>query len=86
MLKEAFTKNLNYGQALSVELLKNMIWVYDRLFFTVFLILPANGFPRFLSLGKKILEFRGKFLEFREKILSLGRKNWEKMSVFTYFF
>ena len=52
-------------------------------FFTVFFILPANGFPRFLSLGKKILEFRGKILEFRVKILSLGRKNMKKSSVFT---
>jgi len=49
-------------------------------FFTVFLILPANGFPRFLSLGKKILEFRGKILEFRVKILSLETKNVKNLA------
>ena len=49
-------------------------------FFSLFFILPANGFPGFLSLGKflefrgKILEFRIKILEFRVKILSLKRK------------
>ena len=56
-----------------------IVLVKPGFFFTVFFILPANGFP-------PILEFRGKILEFRVKILSLERKKNEKSSLFTYLF
>ena len=55
-------------------------------FFSLFFYFASKWIPPILEFRKKILEFKTNFLEFREKILSLGRKIWNKMSVFTYFF
>jgi len=51
-------------------------------FSTDFCPSPTNGFARFLSLGKKILEFRRKFLMFYEKILLFLLENYNNLPDF----